>query len=66
MSSELPDGSIFTTYGNLKKLPPAALAALQRPNTFRFGRQQEYVYAGASVYRPEFTHPLESTPADQR
>ncbi|PYY11896.1 MAG: hypothetical protein DMG69_02820 [Acidobacteria bacterium] len=60
MSSQLRDGSIFTTYGNLKRLPPAARAAFDAPGTFRSGKQQEFVYAAASVYRPEFTHTLDA------
>jgi hypothetical protein len=60
-SSQLIDGSIFTTYGNLKKIPPSALAALTQQGRFRAGKQHEFVYAAASVYSPEFTQPIEWT-----
>jgi hypothetical protein len=60
MSSELANGSIFTTYGNLKALPLGARAALEQPGTFRAGKQQEFVYAAASIYGPEFTHTLDA------
>jgi hypothetical protein len=60
MSSQLPDGTIFTTYGLLKQLPPAAHSLLNQPGTFRSGKQREFVYAGASIYDGNYTHPIES------
>jgi hypothetical protein len=61
MSSQLRDGSIFTTYGNVKALPPSARSALRQPGTFRAGKQDVFVYAAASQYSADFTHPLQSS-----
>ena len=60
MSSQLGDGSIFTTYGNVKPLPPKERVALRQPGTFLAGKQDTFVYAAASRHSADFTHPLES------
>ncbi len=56
MSSQLQDGRIFTTYGNLKRLPPTSLTKTSSPGAFLAGKQSNYVYAGFSLYTEEFTH----------
>jgi hypothetical protein len=56
MSSQLEDGTIFTTYGMVKKAAPCEMP--QNRNFFREGKEGRYVYAAASFYGEEFVQPL--------
>lgn len=56
MSSQLSDGTIFTTYGNLKSAAPGEMPAPTK--LFGDGRHGRYVYVGASLYSEDFVRPL--------
>jgi hypothetical protein len=53
MSSQLDDGTIFTTYGMVKKPAPGAIPAAEDGNS-----EDRYVYAAASIYSEDFVRPL--------
>ena len=53
MSSQLDDGTIFTTYGILKKAAPGAIPAAKDGH-----EEDRYVYAAASFYSEAFVRPL--------
>jgi hypothetical protein len=62
MSSQLRDGSIFTTYGLVKQMPQSAYSAMSEPTISRTKAPSTFVYAAASIYRPDFVHSLDAPP----
>jgi hypothetical protein len=55
MSSQLDDGTIFTTYGMVKKPAPGAIPPAEDGDA-----EDHYVYAAASLYSEDFMRPLGS------
>ena len=58
MSSQLEDGTIFTSYGQLKKTRPGVEPGSEKRN--HDGRQDRHTYVAASLYTEDFISPLGS------